>query len=283
MSLAVVTGAGGGIGRATARRLARDGYHLALCDIDAAALRATEQELGAAVLGSDVVDVADAEAVRRFAERVLGHGAPDVLVNNAGVGVAGPFVRTTTEDWQWIVGVNLLGPVNLCHVFLPAMIAAGRGHVVNVVSLLGYFAPPAVSPYVATKYALLGLSLSLRTELRQKGIRVSAVCPGLVDTNIVANSRLKTAGDQPRQRVQALFKRGRDPARVADAIAGLLVRDRAVLPVFPEAWALWYAGRISPDFGTALGRLLLRRVVGRQGVRDERDAMDVRGPSQSTR
>ncbi len=283
MPLAVVTGAGGGIGGATARRLARDGYRLALCDIDAAALTAITGELGASVIVSEVVDVAAADAVRNFATRVLEHGAPDVLVNNAGVGVAGPFVRTSTEDWQWIVGVNLMGPVNLLHALLPSMIEAGRGHVVNVVSMLAYFAPPAVSPYVATKYAMLGLSLSLRTELRQKGIRVSAVCPGLVNTNIVANSRVRTASDGPRRSVEALFKRGRDPARVADAIAGVLVRDRAVLPVFPEAWALWYAGRISPDVGTALGRMVLRRVVGREGVRDERDAMSATAPSRSTR
>ena len=186
-------------------------------------------------------------------------------------------------DWRWIVGVNLLGPVNLLHTLLPAMIERGDGHVVNVVSVLGYFAPPGVSPYVSTKYAMLGLSLSLRTELRQKGIRVSAVCPGLVDTNIVANSRVRTAGDESRRRIEALFKRGRDPSRVADAIAGLLVHDRAVLPVFPEAWALWYAGRISPDLGTRLGRLLLRRVVGNEGVRLERDAMGVTAPSRSTR
>ena len=282
MPLAVVTGAAAGIGRATARRLVRDGYRVALCDVDAG-LQAVVDELGSAVAVSGIVDVADADAVRAFAQRVLAVGAPNVLVNNAGVGVAGPFVRTTTEDWQWIVGVNLLGPVNLLHALLPAMIERGRGHVVNVVSVLGYFAPPAVSPYVATKYAMLGLSLSLRTELRQKGIRVSAVCPGLVDTSIVANSRVRTAGDEPRRRVEALFKRGRDPSHVADAIAGVLVRDRAVLPVFPEAWALWYVGRISPDLGTALGRLVLRRVVGRDGVRLERDQMDATAPSRSTR
>lgn len=275
--VAVVTGAGGGIGRATSLALARRGYALAICDIDEVALARTASELGPSLRLAERVDVADADAVAAFAGRIE---APHALVNNAGVGVAGQFTRTTADDWRFIVGVNLLGPVNALHAFLPGMLERGDGHVINVVSALGYFAAPGVSPYVATKFGLLGLTLSLRTELAQRGIRVSAVCPGLVNTQIASNARVRTASQGSDDKVRELFRRGRPPEGVADAIVGLLARDRAVLPVFPEAWALWYASRLAPGLGQRLGRLMLRNVVGRDNVRAERDAT---ASSRSTR
>jgi NAD(P)-dependent dehydrogenase (short-subunit alcohol dehydrogenase family) len=259
--LALVTGAGSGIGRETALLCARRGAKLALCDIDEAGLAATEAE--ARILGRDVlaqrVDVADRVQMQAYAaavhERVA---AVDLLINNAGVGLGGSFLETPLEDWDWIVQINLMGVVNGCRVFVPAMVDRGRGgHVVNLSSAAGYFANPALAAYSATKFAVLGLSEALRVELRPLGIGVTAVCPGLINTPITRTSRLLGSAEARRERLVRLYeRRNYGPDRVARRILHAVQRNRAVMPVTAEAWGMWWLARFAPGLGRGVARAI---------------------------
>jgi len=249
----VVTGAGSGIGRATALALAERGADLALCDVDDKGLSETAERIEA--LGRKAlratVDVARKEHVAAFAGLVNGElGRVDVLVNNAGIGVGGSFVEVPIEEWDRIVGINLLGVAYGCHAFLPAMIEAARpAHIVNVASMAGYVAAPGLSAYSATKFAVVGFSEALRAEVAGHGIGVTAICPGIINTAIVRTSRMygETATEENRERGVRLYeRRGYGPERVAKNILKAIQRNRAVAPVSAEAWAFYYLKRALP-------------------------------------
>jgi len=251
----LVTGAGSGIGRATSVLCARRGARLVICDVDERGLEATAAE--ARALGRDVVaervDVSRRDEMRAFADAV---GAPDLLVNNAGVGLGGKFVDTTLEDWDWVVGINLMGVVHGCHFFVPKMIERGGGHVVNLSSMAGYFASSLLSAYSTTKFGVLGLSEALRDELADHGIGVTAVCPGIVATGITRSSRLRgpDATDERRERVVRMYeRRNYGPDRVARQILRAVERNRAVAPVTAESWAAYALKRATPRFAGWLG------------------------------
>jgi NAD(P)-dependent dehydrogenase (short-subunit alcohol dehydrogenase family) len=251
----LVTGAGSGIGRETALLAARRGASLVICDVDEAGLAETEKRAAGSARIARRVDVADREEMRAFADEV---GAVDLLVNNAGVGLAATFLDTTLEDWDWIVSINLLGVVHGCHFFVPKMIEAGRGgHVVNLASMAGYFASPALAAYTATKFAVLGLSEALREELRPHDIGVTAVCPGVINTPITVNSRARGAADDPavRERFVRMYqRRNYGPEKVADRILRAVHRERTVAPVAPEAWAAYFLKRTLPRAAAYLAR-----------------------------
>ena len=259
---ALVTGAGSGIGRETALLCARRGADLVICDVDEAGLAATAaaaRELGRGVFARRV-DVADRKQMTAFAAAVGDAvGAVDLLVNNAGVGLAATFLDTELDDWDWIVSVNLLGVVHGCKLFVPPMVERGTGgHVVNVASAAGYLASPALTAYSSTKYAVLGLSEALREELRPHGIGVTAICPGLINTPITTSSRARGAAADPerRERIAAMYRR-RDygPQRVARNILKAVHRGRTVAPVSPEAWLGYFLKRLSPRL---VGRITRR-------------------------
>jgi NAD(P)-dependent dehydrogenase (short-subunit alcohol dehydrogenase family) len=259
--LALVTGAGSGIGRETALLCARRGAKLALCDVDETGLAATESE--ARGLGSDVlaqgVDVGDRAQMQAFADAVHERvAAVDLLVNNAGVGLGAGFLETPLEDWDWILPINVMGVVHGCHMFVPAMVKRGRGgHVVNLSSAAGYFANPSLAAYTTTKFAVLGLSEALRIELRGPGIGVTAVCPGLINTPITRNSRLRGSSEARRERVVRLYeRRNYGPERVAQRILHAVQRNRAVMPVTAEAWGMWWLSRFAPSLARGLSRAL---------------------------
>src|SRR4051812_11263125 len=139
----VVTGAGSGIGRATALAFAEQGARVAACDVDQARLDALAAELGARALVVRKVDVADRAQMSAFADAVHAQvPAADVIVNNAGVAVGGPFLETTLDDWDWLLGINLRGVVHGCHFFAPKMVARGGGQIVNISSIFGIYAAP---------------------------------------------------------------------------------------------------------------------------------------------
>src|SRR5262249_35430099 len=197
--IVVITGAGGGIGRELALLCARRGADLALCDIDDAAIAETAEaarKLGAEVLTSRV-DVSDAEAMTRFAEATFARfGRVDLVVNNAAVGLVGGFLDTSRKDWEWLIGINLMGVVHGCDAFVRTMVESGRGgHVVNLSSAAGLLANPQLSAYSATKFAVFGFSEALRMELKPHGIGVTAVCPGIINTGIAQTTPIRGGGD----------------------------------------------------------------------------------------
>jgi NAD(P)-dependent dehydrogenase (short-subunit alcohol dehydrogenase family) len=263
---ALVTGGASGIGKATALAFARRGANVILCDVDEAGLAATEQEIRA--IGRDVftrrVDVADRDEMRDFAAAVHARiDAVDILMNNAGVGLGAGLLDMSLDDWDWIIGINLRGVIHGCHYFVPAMVTRGRGgHVINLSSTAGYVASEALLAYSATKFAVLGLSEALRDELRRHRIGVTAVCPGVIDTPITANARMRGVQATPkvRESVIAMFRRRNyPPARVAENILKAVQRNRAVAPISPEAWFAYFAKRVTPAGIAWLNRKLADR------------------------
>jgi NAD(P)-dependent dehydrogenase (short-subunit alcohol dehydrogenase family) len=249
----LVTGAGSGIGRETALLAARRGADLAICDVDEAGLAGVEAS--ARALGRRVVarrvDVAEREQMRGFADAIHEEaGVVDLLVNNAGVGLGAGLLESELEDWDWIVAINVMGVVHGCHFFLPPMVERGQGgHVANLSSAAGFYATPSLVAYSATKFAVLGLSESLREELQPHGIGVTAICPGIINTPITSSARLRGAAAEPgaRERVVALYRRRNyGPDRVARNILKAVERNRSVAPISPEAWFAYAMKRASP-------------------------------------
>ncbi|MEO7096934.1 MAG: SDR family NAD(P)-dependent oxidoreductase [Polyangiales bacterium] len=267
---ALVTGAASGIGRATALAFARAGADLVLCDVDEKGLAETERsarELGRAVF-SRKVDVSDAKAMQAFADEVHStRDAIDILVNNAGVGLGGGFLDTSLDDWKWILGINVWGVIHGCHAFVPRMVARKRGHVVNVSSAAGYSPSAMLVAYSTTKFAVLGLSENLRLELKPHGIGVTAICPGIINTPITRNTRLrgKAAAPGVQERMQKFYeKRNYGPEKVADGILAAVTKNVGVAPISPEAWGLYLLKRLSPA--------LFDTVSGAIAAKAERDA-----------
>jgi NAD(P)-dependent dehydrogenase (short-subunit alcohol dehydrogenase family) len=256
----VVTGAGSGIGRATALLAARRGADIAVCDIDEAGLDETVKRAGERALVAQRVDVADREQVNAFADAVHAErDAVDLLVNNAGVGLAAGFLETEPEDWDWIVSINIMGVVNGSQAFLPKMVERGRGgHVVNLSSLAGYAATPVLVAYSMTKFAVLGLSEAMREDLHAHRIGVTAVCPGIINTPITRNVRTRGKSDDPalQERMQKFYaRRNYGPDKVAVNILKAVERGRVVAPVSPESWAVYGLKRLSPRLTGFLTRV----------------------------
>jgi NAD(P)-dependent dehydrogenase (short-subunit alcohol dehydrogenase family) len=245
--LVLVTGAGSGIGRATAEAFAAAGATVLAADIDAEAAEKTATLCGERGGSSraERCDVTDAAALAALAERT---GPVDVLINNAGVGMTGRFADMSVDDWRWIRSVNLDGVVNSCAAFGPAMIARGSGQVVNVSSGLAYTMRATEGAYVATKAAVLALSRCLRADWAPHGVGVTAVCPGVIDTPIVGATRyLGARGDaRTRSRLERIFRRGHPPEAVARAIVAAAERNPVMVPVGWEARLGWHLNRFLP-------------------------------------
>ena len=195
--VAVITGAGSGLGRALAHRFGAARMRLVLTDIDGGRLNQVGGELddlGVAVV-TQVTDVSKSSQVEGLADFAYEQfGAVNVLCNNAGVAVVGPAWECTDADWAWAIGVNLWGVVHGLRAFLPRMLASGEpGHVVNTASAAGILAPPLSSPYVATKHAVVGLTESLYHDLalRQANIGCSVLAPGFVRTGIAGSEAVR--------------------------------------------------------------------------------------------
>ncbi len=267
-SLAVVTGAGSGIGKATAKALAEAGARVVSVDIDEAAAKETANELGTshAAYGADVSDPAAMQELAAMVER--DHGVPDVVVNNAGIGMSGRFLDTSAADWDAIVGVNLRGVVNGCAAFGPGMVARGSGQMVNVSSGLGYIPAADTPAYCATKAGVLHLSRSLRADWAKEGVGVSVICPGVINPPIATNTRfLGPHAKKTAELAQKGFSRAHSPNIVAKAIVSAVRRNRSVVPVGAESWFGWYLARYVPipvqdAIGSVVSRVAARRTRG---------------------
>jgi NAD(P)-dependent dehydrogenase (short-subunit alcohol dehydrogenase family) len=265
----LVTGAASGIGLETALAFARRGADLVICDLDEAGLTAAGKRIEG--LGRSAftrrVDVSSADEMRAFADEVHQQvEAVDILMNNAGVAIGGPFLSTSLEDWNWILGINTLGVVHGCHFFIPKMVERDKGgHVINVSSAAGYSASSVLAAYNATKFSVLGLSEALWEELQPHSIGVTAICPGIIDTPITRNARLVGEMDKPEKRdemVSGYQRRGYTPARVATNILKAVEKNRLVAPISPEAWGLYYMKRFVPWLLRRLGLRMAKRAQG---------------------
>ncbi|MBY8883528.1 SDR family oxidoreductase [Streptomyces sp. PTM05] len=253
--LAVVTGAGSGIGRATALAFAERGADVAVCDLD---LEAAERTVELArLLGANArawrVDVSDGAAVDTFATEVAaGLGVPDIVVNNAGIGHSGTFLDTTEKEWKRVLDVNLWGVIHGCRAFGTLMRERGEGgHIVNLASAAAYLPSKVLAAYATSKAGVFMLSDCLRAELAPSGIGVSAICPGIVNTNITRTTTFSGLSDSEqdarRKRVSGLYaKRNYPPEKVAEQILRAVSGNKAVVPVTFEAKAARFVGRLSP-------------------------------------
>jgi len=214
VGIAVVTGAGRGLGRAIARRLAADGFAVACVDVDADAAASVAAEVGGE---AHVCDVADAAAVSLLASRV---GAVDALVNNAGIWRFGPLIGHPEADAERVLRVNVLGTVHCSQAFVPSMDAAGGGAIVNLSSAAASTASPGIGLYPASKGAVEILTRQMALEWGPLGVRVNAVAPGLIVTEGTAANYEGEAGIR-RARTVPLGRVGR-PEDIADVVGFLL-------------------------------------------------------------
>ncbi|KAA6220701.1 SDR family oxidoreductase [Streptomyces albofaciens JCM 4342] len=263
--LVLITGAAGGIGRATAFAFAEAGARVIAVDRDAEGAARTAdlaRLVGAPQAWAETVDVSDEAAMEKLAAKVAAeYGTVDVLVNNAGIAVSGPFLSTTTEDWRQVLDVNLWGVIHGCRLFGKQMAERGQGgHIVNTASAAAFQPSRILSAYGASKAAVLMLSECLRAELAGQGIGVTAVCPGIVNTNITSTARFTGVSADEEKRRQAKVSRmyglrNYPPEKVASAILRAVARNEAVVPVTPEARGAHLMSRIAPRALRALARV----------------------------
>ncbi|GAA2787344.1 SDR family oxidoreductase [Crossiella cryophila] len=261
--LVLVTGAGSGIGRETALAFAEHGADVVVSDVDgeSAARTAELAELFGISASAHTVDVADEKAMIAFAEEVRrGRGVPDVVINNAGIGMAGALLDTSTQDWQRVIDVNLWGVIHGSRIFADQLVERGEGgHLVNIASAAAYLHSRTLPAYATTKSAVLTLTQCLRAELAPHRIGVTAVCPGIVNTNITRSTRFVGLDDrgqeQARASTSALYRRRNyPPSKVARAILLAVHQDKPIAPVTPEAHAGLLLSRLTPGLLRAAAR-----------------------------
>ena len=249
---AVITGAGGGIGRAIAISLARRGCNLALADIDEAGLKETAQLARAhkVRVSEHRVDVADRNDVAQF-PAVVGaeHAGVDLLVNNAGVAVGGTFEQVSDEDFEWLFEINFWGVVRMTRAFLPQLRTSDDARVVNISSVYGLIAPPEQVPYAASKFAVRGFSEALRHELEGSNVGVTVVHPGGVNTMIAEKARVPAGvSEEEMERRRAQYRKLlRLPPEVAgEVIVDGIERRRSRILVGSDAKFISLIARLLP-------------------------------------
>ena len=249
--VAVVTGAGSGIGRATATRFAQEGMKVVLADIEQSALDDAVDSLrghGHEVLGVRT-DVSDWAQVESLAATTISHfGGVHVVHNNAGVVVSGPVEELTLKDWDWVLGVDLFSVIYGIKAFLPHMKAQNEGHIVNTASTAGLQSASGIGPYNVAKFGVVALTETLRVELEGAGSACSAsvLCPGAINTRIVESDRNRSAesadghasSDVEERSVEnagrLLKEQGKEPAEVAEMVVNAIRRNDFWILTHPE-------------------------------------------------
>ena len=264
--VAVVTGAGSGIGRATSEALAQQGCHLALVDINEDALNGTADLVRRArrEASTHLVDVTDPEQMAELPDRVVeAHGGCNILINNAGVTSAGALEDESLDDLHWIVDINVWGVVHGCRAFLPLLRRADEAHIVNMSSMVGLVGLPHNASYSLTKGAVRAFTEALRAELITTSIGVTAVFPGAIRTNLTNTARggeAERLAKMGRSRFAPLAMR--PPSTVARRIVSAIEHDRARAVVGPDARIVDLLSRIVPGRSGLLGRVTSRLADG---------------------
>lgn len=246
--VAIVTGAGSGIGRALAEALAERGARVIAADKNAERVAETAEKISAR--GGRVkpvtLDVCDFEAVKATVDAAVAeHGRLDLIFNNAGIAAGGEARHLCVDDWRAVLDVNLYGVIHGVQAAYPIMVKQGSGHIVNTGSVEGLSPFPGTIPYVASKYAVVGLSLSLRAETADLGVKVSVFCPGRVETQIFADARLvKMDRAKVVQKRVPLF--GLEPDVAAAIVLKGVAKNRGLIMVGTDSKILWSVYRLSP-------------------------------------
>ena len=244
--IAIITGGASGIGRAVGEQLVRRGARVVLADINADSVRATAAAINAA--GAVTVDVTDAVAVERLVSATVAeHGQLDYLFNNAGIAIMGEARNMTLADWTQLIDVNLRGVVNGVVSAYPVMIRQGFGHIVNTASVAGLVPTPGGTGYSTTKHAVVGLSTGLRAEAAGLGVKVSVVCPGVIDTPLKYGTRLINPDADRDKLLNSLpFKLYPAEACARDILHGV-ARNRGIIVVTRSAKFLSRLYRWAPS------------------------------------
>ena len=273
--VAAITGAGSGIGRATALLLAQKGCHLALSDGDEGGLQESAQRCRAhgVQVRSARVDVAKREAVHAWADGVVQElGRVHVVVNNAGVALGATIEDTRYEDFEWLMGINFRGVVHGTKAFLPHLRRAGEGHIVNVSSVFGLIGVPTQGAYNASKFAVKGFTEALRQELLVEGAPIGVTCvhPGGIRTNIAKSARMVQRAGWVDARSSAQFEKAlaTPPERAARDIVAAILADRPRQLIGKDAVLIDLMQRLLPT--------LYQRVLV-SGLRRRRERMLKRG------
>ncbi len=261
---AVITGAGSGIGAAFAAELARRGGKVVCSDIDENAARTTADAIVAGggealAMHCDVAQLDDVAQLAKAAQDWFA-GPPTVVINNAGVGAGGTAIgETDIDDWNWVLGINLWGPIHGCHVFAPILREAGYGGIVNVASAAAFAAAPGMAAYNVSKAGVLSLSETLAAELSGTGVHVTALCPTFVKTNIVESGRISDKSTQLADRLMRWT--GFSSERVARTCLDTLDRGGLYCMPQPDARIGWGIKRFTPTVYT--------RAAGSHHARDD--------------
>ena len=257
---AIVTGAGSGFGRAIALELASRGASVLASDIDLATAEETAAKAREAGCAAEAkrADVSHADDVKKLVDDAHERwGGLDVLVNNAGLAVVGEVGEVSLEDWRHEIDVNLLGVIHGCHFAVPEMKKARRGWILNVASAAGFVSAPHMGPYNVTKAGVISLSETLRTELEEHGVAVSALCPTFFRTNI---HKAQRSSERLREASAKLVEQA---TWSAEAVARVALRglERGDLYVIPQAdgRAIWHAKRaLGGGFYKFVGKVVRR-------------------------
>ncbi|HSN81578.1 MAG TPA: SDR family NAD(P)-dependent oxidoreductase [Polyangiales bacterium] len=247
---AVVTGAGGGLGRALTLDLAERGASLIVADIDPVSAEETAELARQKGAQAEVIpcDVTDRNAVFELldeAERRL--GSVELIANNAGVAVGGPFDEISIEDWRWAVEINLWGVVYGCQAAIPKMKARGRGYVLNVASAAGLLAPPSMAPYNVTKAGVVALSETLYAEYKSAGIHVSVLCPTFFRTKIIEAGRGATTPKEDAQVMRWMEQSKVQAPQVAKAAIDALRDRKLYVQPMRDGRLAWRLKRMAPQ------------------------------------
>jgi NAD(P)-dependent dehydrogenase (short-subunit alcohol dehydrogenase family) len=259
-AVAVITGGASGIGRALGEALARQGADVVLADRQIELARTVAdgiRDRGGRASAAEL-DVTDYQALERVVRQTAEtHGRLDYMFNNAGIGISGEACYYDIKDWEQVIDVNIRGVINGIQSAYPIMLRQGFGHIINTASMAGLVPSPVVVSYSLSKYAVVGVSLSLRIEAAEKGVRVSVLCPGVIRTPILEGGKYgKSLQALPPEAWKKLWERQR-PMNVdqfATKVLRAVAKNRAII-IFPRYWRIfWWISRLSPSLALYIGK-----------------------------
>jgi short-subunit dehydrogenase len=282
---AFITGAASGIGRALATALAVEGCHLYLVDVNEAGLGSLEQELASTRVRvwTRQCDLSDSKAIPAVVNAAMeASGGIDLLINNAGVVYYGPTENMSQSQWDWVMSINLLAPIQITQQMLPALLQRPDAHVVNMCSISGLVAGGRLSAYHTSKFGLIGFTEALRAEYGRRGLGVTAICPGPVTTRLYEDG---ISGRAERKVPNPPAWLCATPQRVASVTLKAILRDRRQVLITPLAHLLFQLKRFVPgliDFANRFSSSRLKRHFPGLRRKSTAAASEAVQPSQTT-